>query len=145
MNYKQKRLLELIQQMKVPMMPEEAKAHVENLSDEEVEKLISIYEDVQVHEDEIDEAARQSDPERYKKTKREYEIEIEKLEKKYKKDTKKIEEESDDELDKLEAEAKKKTEETLEKMDSELDEMEGLQNELISKLSETSDKDRHTG
>jgi hypothetical protein len=42
-------------------------------------------------------------------------------------------------LNKLEAEAKKKTDETLKKMDSELDEIENLQDELVSKLSETSE------
>ncbi|MBU0569984.1 hypothetical protein KKB40_04355 [Patescibacteria group bacterium] len=140
MNNKQQRLLELIEEMKVPLTPEEARAHVEKLSDEEVEKLISIYEDIQVREDEIDEAAKQADPEEYAKLEKEYKEKVEKLDKKYKEDVRKIDEESDDELDKLEAEAKKKTEEVLKKMDSELDEMEGLQDELASKLSETSNK-----
>jgi hypothetical protein len=139
MNDKQKRLLELIEKMKVPMTPEEAVRHVEKLSDEEVEKLISIYEDVQVREDEIDKAAKKADPKKYERIEREHEIEIEKLEKKYKKDMRKIDEESDNELDRLETEAKKKTDEALKKMDSELGEMEGLQDELISKLSGTSE------
>ena len=143
MNELKMRLLRLVQELKFPFTDGGVEKNLKSLSEEEVDKLISIYEDVQVREEEIDEAAKQADPKKYAELEKEYKKKVEKLDKKYQEDVRKIDAESDDELDNLEAEAKKKTDETLKKMDSDLDELEGLQDELISKLSEASDK--HTG
>jgi hypothetical protein len=130
-----KKLLKLIDDLNFPMMPEEAKEHVEKLSDEEVDKLILLYTDIKKYQRAIEKVAREADPKEYIKTEEEYENKMAKIDEDYEKEMEAIQKKQDDEFDRIEAEVLKKTDEAIGKQNEDLDEIEKAHSDLYSKLN----------
>ena len=129
-----KKLLKLVGELMLPITPKEAEERVESLSDEEVKKLVSVYQDIKDYQDAIDDVAQEVDPKKYAKIQEEYETKMDKVENDYAADMEKLQKEEDDELDKIEGEAVKKVDEAIKKQDKEIDEIESLHDDLYSKL-----------
>ena len=124
MNDKQKKLMRLVRELRFPYTDSELEKNIKGLSEEETDKLISVCGDVLAYQDMLADEARLANPEEYAKIEREYEIETEKLEKKFAKDMEKVQAEADDEMDKAEEETKKEIDATLKEMDEKLQKLE---------------------
>lgn len=97
----QDKLLKLIEKLDVPILPEEAKAHMAKLKDKDIENLIKIYGEVNEFWTGIDEVAKKTDPKAYKKIDEDYKKEIKKNEHDYKIKLAKIDYLTDKKLDKI--------------------------------------------
>jgi hypothetical protein len=131
-----KKLLELIEKNNIPLTPNEAREHVDNLSDEEVELLISTYEGLEGAEGFIEEVVKEAEPEEYKKVKDEYEAKLKLDKEEYEKELQKIEGEADVEKDKIEDKIIKESKSAIDEMNNVIDKTENAREELI-KISES--------
>lgn len=126
-----KKLLKLIELNKLPLPPKEAKEHVDNLSDEEVELLVSTYGDLEGLETVMEEAVKEADPEKYMKVKDEYEAKLKLDKEEYGKELQKIEGEADAEKDRIEDEVLKESKKTIDEMNDVVDKTEDAREEII--------------
>lgn len=134
MEEKKKRILQLIEELDFPLVPEEAKEHLEKLSEGDIDELISAYEAILDHRKSVEELAKLSDPEAYKKIQDEYNKKLEQADVEYLKEMGKIQEEEDNERDRIEEEAEKKIDETVNAFLDEVGQIEDTSNELASKI-----------
>jgi len=102
------KLLQLIKLMDVPLNDVEARKLADNLSSENISKLVSIYEDIKKFEDNIDFIAKNSDPQIYQKLKDEYFQKLLVLREDFVKNAESIQKIGDDKLDALESETEDK-------------------------------------
>lgn len=134
---KRKKLLELIEKQNIPLPPVEAKEHLEKLSDEEVELLISTYTDLKGAEDAIEEVLKDTEPKEYRSLKDEYGQKIKVDEKGSKKDLEEINTKAEDEIEEIEDEIVKDARKLAEEINEEVNEIEKQGNEVL-KISEES-------
>jgi len=132
-----KKLLELIERNDIPLPPEEAKEHVDNLSDEEVELLVSTYGDLEGVEGVIEEVVKEVEPEQYRKVKDEYEGKLKLDKEEYNEEVQKIGGETDAEKDKIEDEIIAKSKNTVSEVNDVIDNTEEARDEIL-KVSESS-------
>jgi superfamily I DNA and/or RNA helicase len=135
MNKNRKKLLDLIENLKLPLAPQQAKKTVGKLSDEEVELLVSAYKDVKEGQQTIEEIAKLIAPKKFEKIEKEYHQKMANLDEEYLQEMEKIQKESDEELDALEEKAGRKLDEAIQKQDSEIDGIERLHDDLYAKLN----------
>ena len=134
MEEKKKRLLQLADELNFPLVPEEAREHLEKLSEDEIDELISDYEAVLNYRKSLEEEAKQSDPKKYQKIQDEYEKNLEKAELDYLEQMEKVQAEEDVEREKIEETAEKKIDKTLNAFLDEVGQIEDANNELASKV-----------
>jgi hypothetical protein len=126
-----KKLLEIIERNDIPLPPKEAKEHVDNLSDEEVELLVSTYEDLGGAEGVIEEVIKEVEPEKYKKVREEYEGNMKLDKEDFEKEMQEIESVTDIEKDKVEDEIIKESKNAVDEMNNVIDNTEDAREELI--------------
>lgn len=134
-----KKLLELIEKRNIPMSPEEAKEHIDNLSDEEIELLLSTYGDLENAEDAIDEVLAENMPEEFQKAKSEYEQKLKSDKDEYKEGLNTIADEVAVERDDFEDGVLKESKKAVDEMNAEVAAVEDTREELI-KVSEASNE-----
>lgn len=78
---KKEKLLKLIEELKLALSPAQAKALVEDLSEEDLDAILGEYEAVKKYQDENDELLGQLDPEKYDTLWRKYKLKLLQLDK----------------------------------------------------------------
>ena len=86
MNDKQKKLMRLVRELKFPYTDDELEKNIKSLSEKKTDKLISICSDILAYQDMLADEARLADPEEYERIEKEYESQMEKIEKKFSED-----------------------------------------------------------
>lgn len=132
-----KKLLELVEKGNIPMPLDEAKKHLENLSDEEVGLLVSTYGDLENAENAIEEVVKEVEPKQYKKAKDEYDEGLKLDREEYENELQKIDGEVAAEKDKFEDEVLKESKKAVGEMNDEINKTEDAREEII-KISESS-------
>lgn len=99
MSTQRKRLLELIDILKLPITADEAENKISQLSEEDVERLVSSYEEVLKYQDEITSAVIQADPETGDKILNDYNQGLNDADSAYLQESEKLQEAADKSLD----------------------------------------------
>ena len=134
MEEKKKRLMDLIGELKFPLLPEEVKEHMEKLSENEIDELVSEYEAILEYRKSLEEEAGLSDPEKYNQIQEEFNKKLQQVDEDYINGMEKIQAEEDEEMDRIEEEAEKKIDETVSAFLDETGQIEDTNNELASKI-----------
>lgn len=134
---KRKKLLELIEKQNVSLPPGEAKEQVENLTNEEVELLVSVYGDLGEAEGAIEEVLSETEPDKYKKLKDEYLQKQKANKQEYEKDLEEISVVFENKIEKTEDEVVKDARKLAEGINEEVNKME-KQGEEILKIADSS-------
>jgi hypothetical protein len=134
MEEKKKRLLQLIEELKFPLLPEESRQHTEQLSEEELDELISAYQAVMDYRQGINEAARFADPEGYGKVQNEYNEKLQRLDLDFAGEMENLQSEDDNEREKIENEAEQEISKTVNDYLDEARQVEEASIELASKI-----------
>lgn len=102
MNNPKNRLKQLIEELRLPMDPEEVEENLSKLSDEQVESLVYRYEQVKSYQDEMDLAAKDESPEEFEKTTAEFDDKESELEIEHLSEMKEIQSKEDEQIDEAE-------------------------------------------
>jgi NAD-dependent SIR2 family protein deacetylase len=140
-NAPKEQLLKLIEELKLPIVPEEAKENLEKLSEEEIKELLSMYMEVRDYQDEVDSLARDIDPQKYAEIQENYYQKLSKLDEDYSNKMEEVRSGEDKKLDKAEEEASQEIDNLSSKSESEADELINAHSELYSKLDSSLDED----
>lgn len=136
MDENRKKLIQIMLDHHLAADEKEAGETVIHLSDDEVNELIGVYTDLDDLDSAITDDLKTLAPEEYEKIYKEYEGELENLQKEKREKVEKQWEIEDDELDALESANEEKLDEKLAELDKEIDEVESDQEELHKKLNE---------
>jgi len=139
---KRERLLQLVEILKLPYLPEEVEGWVKNLDDEDVALLVSIYEDILNYKNNLDALAKKNNPEEYEKLKREYEEKLKNIDNEYTKQIEEIETDTDKKLDALYDENQKGLDDKLSKLSIQIKEAEKTHENLYSHLENLTNQDQ---
>lgn len=137
MDKNRKKLLDLIETLKLPLTPEEASQNLEKLTDKEVQALISVYEEIQDAQLATEELAQRVDPQKAEEINKQYQQKIAKLDQEHVREMEKIQQEGDEELDQLEKETTQKLKETVKNQELAVNEAEKLHDDLMDKLNQS--------
>lgn len=111
MDEKRKKLVELIETLSLPVTRQEAMATVKDLTDEEVEKLLSIYTHVDEYENDLEDFVRETNPQAYNELIEKHQENLKKNETEYLSKLDTIRESEDINLDAEEAKEEREIEE----------------------------------
>lgn len=134
MSENRKRLIELIEVLKLPLTQAEIDEHVSKLSDEDVSGLISTYEDILNYENAVSESVRFSNPKYSLDLENQYYEKLDKAEAKYLENLEKIQEEYDKHVSKVENDANSKIENPVNQYAQKVSELEKAHDDLYSRL-----------
>ena len=134
MDEKRKRLLELVEELKFPLLSEEAKENAEKLSEEDLDLLLHTYEDLKTYRAEIGTAARNVNPEKYKKVQEYYQKKMLDLDLEYADKLEEVQSEEDKELEKIEAEEEGKIDKTTQEVNEKIQKAEDISDSLIARV-----------
>src|SRR3990172_5421986 len=134
MDEKRKQLLELIKEMKFPLLPEEAKEHVEKLSEEDMDLLLSTMTSTKNYNDALEEFLRLNAPDEYKRIQKEYRQKLKNINEEHNSKMEGIEKDAVLKMDASDAESERNLDEIVEKELEKADEIGKLNNDLSQKL-----------
>lgn len=137
-------LLKLIEELQLPMTPEEAKEHLEHLNDEEVELLLWKYKSAKEFEASVDEAAEKKDPEAFAKLKAKQDQEMLDLKLDHLDQKEQLQKKADEELDKIDHQEELQYKDLLYKQQLEFHEIEDEYKDLYSQLTSALTKQNKT-
>ena len=126
----------MVEILKLPLTAAEAEKHVKNLSDEDVNLLVSTYEEVLNYQDAVSESVRMADPESYDALNEKYNNKLENLDSEYLKQTEKLQEDEDGQMDESEKEAFNQLGDSIKEHDRNVDEIEKNHDNLYSQLNQ---------
>lgn len=134
MEEKKKRLLQLIDELNFPLLPEESRQHAEKLSEEELDDLVSAYEAMRDYRQGVSETAKINDPESYGKVQDEYNEKFQQLDLDFSEEMEKFQSEDDNEREKIEEDTERKIDNTVNDFLDETRQVEEASAELASKI-----------
>lgn len=105
MEEKKKKLLELIEKLRLPISPWDANERASGLSEEELDKLIAMYSELKDYEDDVDDFIAEVAPDEYRKAYDEYLDKLEDIDEALLMEGEKKRQQLDEKLDKIESEA----------------------------------------
>lgn len=126
--------MELVEELKFPLLPEESKKHLEELGEEDLDILISAYEAISDYRRDLAEAARINDPEKFRQVQDEYNKKFQQLNFDFTGDMEKLQSEDDDEKEKIENVVDSKIDKTVNAFLDEAGQLEDTSSELASKI-----------
>ncbi len=135
MEVKRKKLLELIEELKLPILPEEAEENMAKLSDEEIDSLLAKYQKLEDYRDSLEEYVKEVDPEEYAKIEGEYQKELNQIDEEELQQLEKIQEEEDLKLDSMDAKSERQDKELEEKFNEELKDAEETYKDVNSAMN----------
>ena len=135
MTEKQQKLLDLIKQLAIPILEEDAVKRVEGLTEEELDYLIASYQTVVNHETRLEDNVRKNQPEEYAAIKDKYYTTIEKIENDDNEKLDRILETTGNELEKLDLKTKIKLREILHQQQIDYHKLDDEHKLIYSKLT----------
>ena len=108
---------------------------MEGLSDEEVTKLVEIYETVKKYQDELAQTAKDADPKKYAEIEAKYERDLAKLDEDYSMDLEALQEKKDHEMDLIEEQTRRRLGDLLYKQQVEYTELDDEHKKIYSTLT----------
>ena len=136
MGDKRKRLLELVEILGLPLTSEEAKDNISNLSDEDIESLVSTYEDILNYQDVVEESVKFADSKALEQAFDEYDKKLERADSDYLANLEELQEKEDIMNEETEKTSSDQIMSTLNNLDSQLNDFESAHTELNSKLEQ---------
>lgn len=134
MKNKQK-LLSLIEELNLPISPEEALFHMRKMSEEEISSLIPSFEYVLDYQNNLSKEAEHADPDRYALAEATYQKELRELHENFLNKLEVVQKEYDDEMDAVEEKTAEELEQIIRDEEKELEKLEKEYIRLSSKLS----------
>lgn len=134
MSENRKRLIELIEILKLPLTKSEAEEHASKLSDEDVNALISTYEDILNYENAVSESVRNTNPKKSNDLNGEYYEILNKAESKYLENLEKLQEEYDKKASETDKDTLNKVEKSVDGYKQKVGELEDIHDDLYSRL-----------
>ena len=134
MSENRKRLLELIEILKLPLSYSEAQEHVNKLDEEDVNQLVSTYEDILNYENAVSESVRNTNPKKNKDLNDEYYERLDKAEGKYLENLENLQKEYDKQAEEIEKNTSNNFETPLAQHSQRIDELENVHDDLYSRL-----------
>ena len=128
-------LLQLIEDLRLPMTPEDAEEKLSHMNDKQVQLLLESYQEAKNYLDDVEAMAEEADPEAFTQTETEYKVEVTKLDDEYDHEEEKLQTNLDHELDKLDLDTKHKLSDTLHKQQMENNEIEDEFKDLYGKMA----------
>ena len=135
MDEKRTKLIEMMKALNLPLTDKKAEETVSDLSEDEVDHLVTFYSEVIDYENQVEDFVRQYAPDKYEKLVSERDEKIKKKESDFEYELEKLQEEKDILLDSEEIKKEREIEEVAGKIESDAEELEGLQNDITNALS----------
>lgn len=126
--------MELVEELKFSLLPEESKKHLDELGEEDLDILISAYEAISDYRRDLAEAARINDPEKFRQVQDEYNKKFQQLNFDFTGDMEKLRSEEDDNREKIEDETGQRIDKTVNSFLDETRQIEEVSTELASKI-----------
>ena len=135
MEEKKKKLLQLISDLSLVVTEDEAREHLSNLNEKQIDDLIAVYEEVKANELKISEIAKNADPAAVEAASEEYLKNVENAEAEYLNRMEAAQKSADELLDKSDNSAGTAASQISSEAEHDLKEIEGEQKEFLNALS----------
>ncbi len=141
MNDRRELLLNLIEELELSVVPEDARKDLEKLNNEEVEILLARFQTFRDYKVEIEKALRKFNPEKYSVASEDYRKKVIRLRQDYLNKMEKVQAEADEKLEMIDQGALKDYDDLLKNYQPEVDKLVGDYKEVYSKLTKALPKD----
>ena len=135
MDDKVKKLLQIVQELRFPLLPEESEENLKNLPEVEIDYLLKVYEHLKNYQKEMEDTSKSLDPKRYEELKEDYYNEMLNIKLEYNKKQESAQKEIDEKLDAAEAKAEKSMDEAFSKYELTLTEISDIVKNITSRLN----------
>ena len=130
-----KKLLNLISDLKLPLTSEEAREHVDKLSEDEISLLLVKAEVIKNHLSQIDKEANKIDSKAHRELKKKLDKELFEIEENYLNDMEKIQKTHDEKMNETEEQAKRKLKKTVSEHKSDVENISLLHDDVYKKVN----------
>lgn len=127
-------LLELIDDLKIPIIPEDAKRYMKELNDEEVSNLVEIFGEVRSFQREVELVTRMTSPKRFFETEEQYAKKVLEIEESSLAKLERIQEEIDEQRDFTEQNTSKELKDLINRNEEDLSEAEKEYKEIYEEF-----------
>ena len=128
------KLLQLVQELRFPLLPEESEENLKNIPEAELDYSLNIYEHLKKYQTEIEDTSKTLDPNRYEELKENYYNELLNYKLEYNKKMEAAQKEIDDQLDAAEEKAEKSMNEAYSKFELTLTQISDIVQNITSRL-----------